>query len=60
MPNPRPRKTSRRVGTSGKKVLIYLTEAALEAYQSIPKGERSKVAQDAYIKYAKRKDKPYP
>ncbi len=60
MPNPRPRKTSRRVGKRGKVVLIYLTAEALEAYQSIPGGDKSKVAQAAFIEYAKRKDKPYP
>lgn len=54
------RKTSRRVGKRGKVVLIYLTAEALEAYQSIPDGEKSKVAQAAFIEYAKRKDKLSP
>lgn len=49
---PRSRKTARRVGTRGKSVALYLTEAALRDWESIPEGERAKVCQDALHEYA--------
>lgn len=52
--NNRQPKTTRRVGSRGKAVLVYLTEAALEDWYLIPKHERSARVQEMARKYAER------
>jgi len=49
MTKPRIRKTTRRVGTRGQMVPLYLTEAALEVWYSTPVRERSKRVQNLLL-----------
>ena len=42
-------KTTRRVGSRGKLVPVYLTAAALEVWYQIPRSERSKRVQDGLL-----------
>lgn len=59
MPNPRPRKTSRRVGQRRKfQPGFYLTKEAEEALEKIPSGKKSEFINQAIVQYtqAKRKE----
>ena len=53
MPKPAP-KTTREVGSRGKPVLVYMTEAALKDWYLIPKWERTKRVQAMARQYAER------
>ncbi len=56
MPNPRPRKTSRRVGHRRKfQPGFYLTKEAEKALGEIPSGKKSEFINQAIVQYAKQR-----